>query len=98
MDAGEYQQKFDEAIEYLLRLADEDIPLDERKHRLAIRREMNKMYRFHLLQLETEASDDGGESATLAEIRGHLEPLRLAPEGTPVTELARLAALKITEL
>jgi hypothetical protein len=28
-------------------------------------------------------------------IRGHLAPLNLAPEGTPLVELARLAALAI---
>jgi hypothetical protein len=44
----------------------------------------------------TEASDSD-ESETLDEIRQHLEPLGLADPGTPLLELARLAALKITE-
>jgi hypothetical protein len=44
--------------------------------------------------LQTAAEE---ESETLEEVRGHWEPLGLAPEGTPLPELARLAALKITE-
>jgi hypothetical protein len=39
----------------------------------------------------------GVESVELDEIRKHLEPLELAPVGTPLPELARLAALKVTE-
>ena len=98
MNAEEIKQKFDEAVDYLLQLCDESVDLAERKHRLTIRRELNKMYRFHLMQLEWFDADDGGaESETLAEIRQHLEPLGLADYGTPLAELARLAALKIAE-
>jgi len=97
MDDKELKKKFEESIEYLLQLSDESVDRDERKLRLSIRREMNKMYRFHLMQLESDDSADGAESETLSEIRGHLEPLGLAPECTPLPELARLAALRITE-
>jgi hypothetical protein len=46
----------------------------------------------------TEKSVDAGvESVELESIRQHLEPLDLAPVGTSLPELARLAALKITE-
>jgi len=60
---------------------------------------MQKLHRLYdvLLLMEAEASDDSGESETLSAIRGHLEPLGLAVEGTELPELARLAALKITE-
>ena len=91
--------EFENAQRELRQLCDEDVPIDERKHRLAVRRELNKLHRLYdvLLAVEEDASDDGGESEMLAEVRGHLEPLGLAPEGTPLPELARLAALKITE-
>ena len=67
----------------------------EPKDRLAIRKELNKVLGHYHAPAETDA--DTAESETLAEIRSHLEPLGLAPEGTPLPELARLAALKITE-
>ena len=99
MDAVALKAEFENALRELRQLCDEDVPLDERKHRLAVRKEMNRLHRLYdvLLALDAEAADDGGESETLAAIREHLEPLGLAPEGTQLPELARLAALKITE-
>jgi hypothetical protein len=49
------------------------------------------------LELESEAEIGNPESAELTAIRNYLEPLNLAPEGTALSELARLAAIKITE-
>ena len=99
MDAAGLKTEFENALRELRQLCDEDVPLDERKHRLAVRKEMNRLYRLYdaLLALEVEAADNGVESETLAAIREHLEPLGLAPEGTQLPELARLAALKIME-
>ena len=90
--------EFEAAIQALRELCDETVDLAERKHRLGVRKEMNRLYRLHeeLKALAAEVADTG-ESETLTEIRNHLEPLGLAPENTPVPELARLAALKITE-
>jgi len=90
--------EFEAAIQELRELCDETVDLAERKHRLGVRKEMNRLYRLHeeLKALAAEAADTG-ESETLTEIRNHLEPLGLAPENTPIAELARLAALKITE-
>ena len=51
----------------------------------------------HTTKDTTETTADTGESETLTEIRNHLEPLGLAADGTPIAELARLAALKLTE-
>ena len=67
-----------------------DLPV---RDQLAIHKEI-----IRLLEKKpgTDTTDDG-ESETLTEIRNHLEPLGLAPDGTPLPELARLAALKITE-
>jgi len=97
-DAGALESEFEKALSELRRLCDEDVPLDERKHRLAVRKEMNRLHRLYVIQLEPDDAADGdAESETLAEVRQHLEPLGLADAGTPLPELARLAALKITE-
>jgi len=90
------RNQFEQAIAELRDLCDEAVDLKERKHRLGVRKELNKLYRLYEKMTE-EAAADTGEPETLAEVRGHLEPLGLAPEGTPLPELARLAALRITE-
>jgi len=91
------QHQFEQAITELRGLCDEDVDLAERKHRLGVRKELNKLHGLYTAwQREMDAADDT-ESETLTEIRQHLEPLGLADYGTPLPELARLAALKITE-
>jgi hypothetical protein len=87
--------QFEKASEVLLELCDEAVDLAERKHRLGVRKELNKLYRLYDKLESQEIAGD--ESETLAAIRAHLEPLGLTPEGTPLPELARLAALRITE-
>ena len=49
-----------------------------------------------LFRTEPETGQET-EPAALAAIREHLEQLGLAPEGTDLVELARLAAIKVTE-
>jgi hypothetical protein len=100
MPENNYQEQLRNAMEALEILRDEGISVDERKLRLSELKE-----RFRLLGLydrakkeETAAAAEDTESAELLEIREHLEPLDLAPEGTPTAELARLAALKIMQL
>ena len=88
--------EFEAAIRELRELCDETVDLAERKHRLGVRKEMNRLHRLYE-KLTTEDSGGSDESETLTEIRNHLEPLGLAADGTPIAELARLAALKITE-
>jgi len=96
-DVRDLKSEFEKALAELRQLCDEDVDLAERKHRLGVRKELNKLHGLYTAwQRDTEAADNG-ESETLTEIRQHLEPLGLAPEGTPLPELARLAALKITE-
>ena len=80
----DFTAEFEAAIRELRALYGE---ADSLKDRLAVRKELKAM-------AEAAGSD---ESETLTEIRNHLEPLGLAAEGTPLPELARLAALKITE-
>jgi len=91
---GTASEEFEAAIRELRDLCDADVSLAERKHRLAVRKEMNRLYR---LEKQRESAADSCESETLDEIRSHLEPLGLAAEGTPLMELVRLAALKLTE-
>ena len=71
----------------------------DRRSLLSALQERNRLLDLYTWakQAEQENTAEQAELAELAEIRSHLEPLGLAPEGTPVTELARLAALKITE-
>ena len=90
-------EEFEAAIRELRDLCDETVDLAERKHRLGIRKELNKVLKIYAYQAVAESAADFSESETLAEIRSHLEPLGLAAEGTPLMELVRLAALKITE-
>ena len=80
------------AQQELARLYDPDLPV---KDQLAVLKEMIRLLEKN--PVPDDAADGGAESETLAEVRQHLEPLGLADYGTPLPELARLAALKITE-
>ena len=80
------------AQQELARLYDPDLPV---KDQLAVLKEIIRLLEKN--PVPDDAADDGTESETLAEVRQHLEPLGLADYGTPLPELARLAALKITE-
>ena len=90
------ETEFEKALTETQRLCDEDVPLDERRHRLQVRRELNRLLRLYVIQLDL-ATAENAESEVLSEVRSHLEPLGLAEPDTPLPELARLAALKITE-
>ncbi|GHT12505.1 hypothetical protein FACS1894170_07410 [Planctomycetales bacterium] len=93
-----YSEKIQTAIDQLEALR--KLSVEERKVRLAELKE-----HFRLIGLYNAAASADGEetgnaadSEELAAVREHFEPLRLAAEGTPVSELARLAALQITKL
>lgn len=90
---------FDKAIAEIRDLYDESIDLDERKLRLAALKELNRLHRLYekMTGSDAAAEVESESSDVLLEIRNHLEPLGLAPPGTPVGELARLAALAITQ-
>lgn len=65
---------------------------------LAVQRELNKLLSLHQPAPANDA--DAAEEHQNPEadaIRSHLEPLKLGPDGTPLVELARLAALAILE-
>jgi hypothetical protein len=76
-----------------------DLPLEERKVRLAELKEKFRLDGVYDAGTDSNATDteNSAVSEELNAVRVHLEPLGLAPEGTPIPELARLAALKITK-
>jgi hypothetical protein len=93
-----------EAIDAVKALNNGEISVEERKQLLNEYKEQFKLQRLYTRVVSsapesTGNADTGGtpESAELIAIRNYLEPLGLAPEGTPLSELARIAALKITE-
>jgi hypothetical protein len=90
--------KIHAALRDLEQLSEQGLPETERKIRLAELKERFRIENVYELAKQTGSeSADSADNAELAAIRSHLEPLALAPEGTPLPELARLAALKITE-
>lgn len=60
---------------------------------LAIQKEINSLLR---LPTEQPAAAETGDDPEMALALAHLEPLNLAPPGTGLAELCRLAALRIT--
>jgi hypothetical protein len=87
--------KVSAALQELKRLLESDLSV---KDRLAALRECFRIENVYELAKQTGAeSADPTDNEELAAIRSHLVPLALAPEGTPLPELARLAALRITE-
>jgi len=87
--------------EALTRLDDiyrRSIGIQDCKTALQAQREKDKLlglYQATTLYGDREGSSDEGDDAATA--RAHLEPLGLAPEGTALSELARLAAARILE-
>jgi transcription initiation factor TFIIIB Brf1 subunit/transcription initiation factor TFIIB len=80
-------------------IADSEMPDARRKSLLSAMQERCRLLNLYewAKRAEQENEAEQAELAELSEIRRHLAPLGLAPEGTPLAELARLAALKITE-
>ncbi|MCL2745232.1 MAG: hypothetical protein FWE67_15420 [Planctomycetaceae bacterium] len=88
---------FQEAIKDIKRLYDSDVPIEERKMILAARKELNRLHGLYV-RTAGETADEAADKRTaeeIEEVRRHLEPLGLAPEGTPAAELARLAVVEI---
>ena len=85
----------EEAIADLIRRMAEAQEKGDDNIELAIRKELHRLLGFYQAPEPVEESEV--ESATLAAIREHLEPLGLAPAGTDIVELVRLAAIRITE-
>jgi hypothetical protein len=90
--------KIQAALREIERILAPDFPEKERKSLLPALRERFRIENvYELAKHGGQDETDRPEDAELSEIRSHLEPLGLAPEGTPLAELARLAALKITD-
>ena len=85
----------EEAVEVLNDLYREARAEGDRNAALAIRKELHRIH--GLYKAPEPVEEESVESQVLVQIREHLEPLGLAPEGTDIVELVRLAALKVTE-
>ncbi len=95
---NDLRTEFETALKELRDLYDDSLPIEERKMQLDVRKELNKLLGLYCKTIrQDDAAEDDAETTELLEVRAHLEPLGLAPEGTTVTELARLAALKISQ-
>ena len=62
------------------------------KTALSARKEMVNLYGL-AEERNTRAVEESYQSAVEAQIRGHLEPLGIAPAGTEIVELARRVAV-----
>ncbi|MCL2306097.1 MAG: hypothetical protein FWC43_12205 [Planctomycetaceae bacterium] len=65
---------------------------------ITAQKELNKLLGLYQRPIEAEIEATGNTNTDLDKIREHLEPLGLAPEGTPIVELARLAVSEIIHL
>ena len=100
--AGEYdkKQKRELAIKQVQDIHRRAITAHDTKTALGAVRELNKLEDLYRNQ-PTDDSDAGGQLAERNELEkayAHLAPLKLAPPGTPLHELARLAVQEITRL
>jgi hypothetical protein len=94
-------EEFGKAITALNELYSLNLKQKDYKSALSVRKELNAM-----LSLKYVAESTAGKSSEASEmmcedietIRGYLEPLGLAEPETPTVELARLAAIRITNL
>jgi hypothetical protein len=97
---AKHSQEVQEAIDSVKHLSNEH-DYEEWRMRFAEHKELcilNGIY-DKVKQLETaaETETEQRESEEMEAVRNYLEPLDLAPVGTSIVELARLAALKLME-
>jgi len=86
------------AVQTLRELLAKNIKIKDYKTVLAVRKELSRLLRLYDQAKVQEMPDfTEPEGETLAAIREHLEPLGLAPEGTDIVELVRLAVIQLTE-
>ena len=85
------------AITALRDLYSSNLKIKDYKTALLTRKELNRILGLYENDVEITESDDE-ENEQLEEIRRHLEPLQLAPPGTPIVELVRLAVIRIAEM
>lgn len=91
-------EEFGAAVTALKDLYASNVKIKAYKDALPVRKELNRLLGLYgnIDDLPAEQAGMSPEERELAEIRGHLEPLGLAPSGSPLVELARLAAIEIT--
>jgi hypothetical protein len=93
-------QEIQDALDSLAELRNE-LSYEEWKMRFAEHKERFKLMGLYnkakQLEAAVESESEQHESEEMEAVRNHLESLDLAPAGTPLGELARLAVLKIIE-
>jgi hypothetical protein len=94
----ELYQRFVGAIEELEALyRNQDLDIEERKFQLSVRKELSKTLKLYTAAIELGHDGAAVENDELRAVREHLEPLGLAEGVVSVSELARLAALRILD-
>jgi Mn-containing catalase len=88
-------QKAIEALEELKN--DENTDVKVNNFKLKVLKEQIKIQEKYTKEGE-QNDEEVVESEELIAVRNHLELLNLAPAGTPIDEIARLATLKIMDL
>jgi hypothetical protein len=94
-------EEFGRAITALNELYSLNIKNKDYKSALSVRKEMNSMLSLkYVAESNATKSSEGTEliADEIDTIRQYLEPLGLAEPETPTVELARLAAIRITNL
>ena len=86
------------AITALRDLYSSNLKIKDYKTALLTRKELNRILGLYENEVEITEADEDEENEQLEEIRRHLEPLQLAPPGTPIVELVRLAVIRIAEM
>jgi len=87
-----------EALTRLDDLYRRSVAIQDCKTALQAQREKDKLLNlYQAAPLYEDRTSTAGEADDAALARQYLEPLDLAPEGTPLPELARLAAAKILD-
>lgn len=91
-------EEFGKAVKRLENLFSDSNKIKDYKTALAVQKDLSRLIGLYPTGTQQAAeTGESEESAALARIREHLEPLDLAPPGTPVEELVRLATLIVFE-
>lgn len=88
-----------EAGKALIRLEDiyeRSLRVQDMKNALATQKEINKLIGLYPQNKDGNENQEG-QSQVIEAIRGHLEPLGIAPDGASIVELVRLSVSKFIE-
>lgn len=83
------------AVRRINSLYGSSLKMQDTKTALACQKELNKLLSLYEPPGQQKATTESTENPEAVAIRSHLVPLQLAADSTPLTEVCRLAALKI---